>query len=98
MPGKGGTDLASSDAFKPLRAVSQGNVLISPQTPLGLDGRPALGEPGDRRCLGGGDHLPGRLQLRPPEKEVREFYSLFYHHELTDSELNEILAGAGRRN
>lgn len=98
MPGKGGTDLASSDAFKPLRAVSQGNVLISPQAPLGLDGRPALGEPGDRRCLGGGDHLPGRLQLRPPEKEVREFYSLFYHHELTDSELNEILAGAGRRN
>ena len=60
MPGKGGTDLASSNAFKPLRAVSQGNVLISPQTPLGLDGRPALGEPGDRRCLGGGDHLPGR--------------------------------------
>ena len=98
MPGKGGTDLASSNAFKPLRAVSQGNVLISPQTPLGLDGRPALGEPGDRRCLGGGDHLPGRLQLRPPEKEVKEFYSLFYHHELTDSELNEILSGAGRRN
>ncbi len=31
-------------------------------------------------------------------KEVKEFYSLFYHHELTDSELNEILAGAGRRN
>jgi hypothetical protein len=29
---------------------------------------------------------------------VREFYSLFYHHELTDSELNEILAGAGHRN
>ena len=32
------------------------------------------------------------------QKEVREFYSLFCHHELTDSELNEILAGAGRRN
>ena len=29
---------------------------------------------------------------------MREFYSLFCHHELTDSELNEILAGAGRRN
>ena len=33
MPGKGGTDLASSNAFKPLRAVSQGNVLISSQIP-----------------------------------------------------------------
>ena len=33
MPGKGGMDLASSDAFKPLRAVSQGNVLISLQAP-----------------------------------------------------------------
>ena len=32
------------------------------------------------------------------QKEVKEFYSLFCHHELTDSELNEILAGAGRRN
>ena len=32
------------------------------------------------------------------QKEVKEFYSLFYHHELTDSELNEILAGASRRN
>ena len=31
-------------------------------------------------------------------KEVEEFYSLFYHYELTDSELNEILSGAGRRN
>ncbi len=33
MPGKSGMDLASSDAFKPLRAVSQGTVLISPQAP-----------------------------------------------------------------
>lgn len=31
-------------------------------------------------------------------KDVKEFHSLLYHHELTDSELNEILAGAGRRN
>lgn len=43
MPGKGGTDLVSSDAFKPLRAVSQGNVLISPQAPWAWKGRPALG-------------------------------------------------------
>lgn len=31
-------------------------------------------------------------------KEVRELYSLFYRHELTESEMNEILAGTDRRN
>ena len=32
------------------------------------------------------------------QTEEKEFYSFFCHHALTESELNEILAGAGRRN
>ncbi len=30
-------------------------------------------------------------------KEVREFYSVFYHYELTGAELTEILADAGHQ-
>ena len=97
MPGKGGADLASSDAFKSLRAVSHGNVLTSPQAPWAwMDGPPSVNQ-----VIGAvwaaETIYPDTYNFDLP-KEVKEFYSLFYHHELTDSELNEILSGAGRRN
>ena len=97
MPGKGGADLASSDAFKSLRAVSHGNVLTSPQAPWAwMDGPPSVNQ-----VIGAvwaaETIYPDTYNFDLP-KEVEEFYSLFYHYELTDSELNEILSGAGRRN
>ena len=97
MPGKGGTDLVSSDAVKPLRAVSQGNVLISPQAPWAwMDGPPSVNQV--IGAVWAAETIYPDVYNFDLQKEVKEFYSLFYHHELTDSELNEILAGAGRRN
>lgn len=97
MPGKGGTDLVSSDAFKSLRAVSQGNVLISPQAPWAwMDGPPSVNQV--IGAVWAAETIYPDVYNFDLPKEVKEFYSLFYHHELTDSELNEILAGAGRRN
>ncbi|VEJ58418.1 hypothetical protein [Arachnia propionica] len=97
MPGKGGTDLVSSDAFKPLRAVSQGNVLISPHAPWAwMDGPPSVNQA--IGAVWAAENIYPDVHNFDLQKEVKEFYSLFCHHELTDSELNEILAGAGRRN
>ena len=97
MPGKGGTDLVSSDAFKPLRAVSQGNVLISPHAPWAwMDGPPSVNQA--IGAVWAAENIYPDIHNFDLQKEVKEFHSLFCHHELTDSELNEILAGAGRRN
>jgi iron complex transport system substrate-binding protein len=83
--------LRSDPMWKDLAAVKAGRVYEIPNGPYDWMGRP----PAVNRLIGiywlGGlvypDKFPGDL-----ESEAREFYRLFYHYELSDSEFSDLVA------
>lgn len=97
MPGTGTADeatVAANPTFSPLRAVADGNVLLSPMFPYGwFDGPPAvnqvLGTVWAAEAI-----YPDRYDF-DVAAEVEDFYALFYHHELTDDEVAALLTGSG---
>lgn len=94
-PGKGGENPAATDAFKPLQAVSQGNVVAAPQAPWGwMDGPPSVNQV--IGAVWAAETIYPEVYNFDLPKKVKEFYSLFYHRELTDAEVNEIIASASR--
>ena len=90
---------ASTVAQKPewamVPAVAQKRVFLSPSLPFGfIDGPPSL-----NRLIG----LPWLLHVFYPDQvsgqlndKVRDFYRLFYHVELSDTDIATILDGNGR--
>ena len=78
--------------FSHLKAVKNGNVYGAPNTPFSWVDRP----PGPNRIIGirwlSGLIYPDVFEYDMDE-EVREFYQLFYHLELTDEQLSELMSG-----
>lgn len=85
----------TSDAnFGTLSAVQEGRVLVAPAQPFGWFDRP----PSVNQLLGMmwaasaiyPEHYDGDLAA-----QVQEFYSVFYHYEMTDEEVAQILSDSG---
>ncbi len=95
-PAKSGEDVAKTEAFSPLQAVAQGHVLVAPQAPWGwVDGPPSVNQV--IGAVWAAESIYPDVYNFDLPKEVREFYSVFYHYELTGAELTEILADAGHQ-
>lgn len=78
--------------FATLKAVQKGQVLGAPNTPFSWVDRP----PGPNRLIGirwlAKSLYPDQYtyEINP---EVKEFYNLFYHVDLTDDQLSEVMKG-----
>lgn len=77
-------------AYAEVTAVKNGNVLGAPKTPFSWIDRP----PGPNRFIGvrwlAGTFYPENFDY-DITKEVQDFYKLFYHIELTDAQVEELL-------
>lgn len=88
-------NIMSSQSWKTIDAVRKGNVYCIPSLPFNWFDRP----PSVNRIIGirwlGNLLYPDYFKY-DIKRETREFYKLFYHKELTDKELAEVLADAIR--
>lgn len=77
-------------AYAEVTAVKNGNVLGAPKTPFSWIDRP----PGPNRFIGvrwlANTFYPDKFNY-DITKEVQDFYKLFYHTELTDAQVDELL-------
>ena len=76
--------------FKTLKAVKENKVFYAPSGPYNFFGRP----PAANRVIGMkwlGNLVYPEVYKYDMEKEVKEFYKLFYNYELKDEEVKEIL-------
>ena len=93
IPGASAADAILSDpAYATLTAVQEGRVYGTPNAPFSWVDRP----PGPNRIVGlrwlSALIYPQYIQV-DVDDAVREFFSLFYHVELTDEQLANIYAG-----
>jgi iron complex transport system substrate-binding protein len=83
-------EIESAPGWSQLRAVRADRVYLAPELPFPWFDRP----PSSNRLIGARwlAHLlyPGRVEGELRE-QVREFYRLFYQHELTEAELDDLL-------
>jgi iron complex transport system substrate-binding protein len=85
----------SDPNWKDINAVKNKQVYLIPNQPFGWIDRP----PGVNRIIG----IPWLAKVFYPEQFadmdlsvlIREFYSKFYHYDLTDDEVNEIITSSG---
>jgi iron complex transport system substrate-binding protein len=85
---------AKTDAWKQVRAVSAGRLFAAPRYPWGwLDEPPSVNRLIGLRWLAGVLH-PERFP-DDPRAEVRDFFKTFYQSDVTQTQLDALLAGAG---
>ncbi|MDR0913453.1 MAG: ABC transporter substrate-binding protein [Methanobrevibacter sp.] len=85
----------SNSQWKDINAVKNKKVYLVPEDPYNWFDMP----PGSNLIIG----IPWALKVVYPEqntnldmkKELKEFYSNFYHYDLTDGDVNDILGGSG---
>ena len=82
--------IKKDETFKALKAVKENKITFAPSQPYGFFGRP----PAVNRVIG----MKWLSNLVYPEiykydmnKELKEFYKLFYNYDLKDDEVKEIL-------
>lgn len=98
VPGSGASPLATNPASDPtfgrLAATKAGRILISPLGPYGWFDTP----PAANQVLGtiwaAEAIYPDHYNFEVP-KEVKEFYKLFYHFDLTDAQVSDLLTKSG---
>jgi iron complex transport system substrate-binding protein len=91
------TNIMSNSSWRALDAVKNGNIYQIPSMPFNCFDRP----PSANRILG----LIWLSNLLYPDfynvdikAETKKFYSLFYHKDLNDAELDKVLSHAVRNN
>ncbi|HNZ63112.1 MAG TPA: ABC transporter substrate-binding protein [Bacillota bacterium] len=85
-------EMKKDPAWSALPAMKENRIIIIPSAPYGFMGSP----PSINRYLGvrwlGATFYP-EIYKDSPEKQVKDFFKLFYHIEVDDAALAEILAG-----
>jgi hypothetical protein len=82
--------IKGEETFKTLKAVKENKVFYAPTGPYNFFGRP----PAVNRVIGMkwlGNLVYPEIYNHDMEKEVKEFYKLFYNYELKDDEVKNIL-------
>lgn len=91
---KDGSDVTTTPAFSELRAVKDGKVLQSPEGPWPwMDGPPSVNQ-----VLGviwAAEAIYPDVYDFDVAKEVKEFYQLFYHVDLSDEDVAKLLEDSG---